>query len=146
MLVFLDALNTDTSPASGIRTGESGLERLPGDAQTAADAAGRTVSILRRTPDYSVFCTAERTPSADLLRRLILAAGGQIYTFGGDAVYASGKYVAVHAASDGVKRICVPYKAELRDVFTEKTLPGNESFADVEMKKGETLLLEILRK
>ena len=146
ILVFLDALNTDTAPASGIRTGESGLERLPGDAQTAADAAGRITSILRRHAEYSVFCTAERTPSSDLLRRLILAAGGQIFTFGGDAVYAGEKYLAVHAASDGIKRICVPYKAELADVFTGAVLPGNESFADVEMKKGGTLLLEIRRK
>lgn len=146
MLVFLDALNTDTSAASGILSVETGLERLPGDAQIVSDAAERTVSILRRHAEYSVYCTAERTPPADLLRRLILAAGGQIYTFGGDVVYASEKYLAVHAASDGVKRICVPYKANLADVFTGEILPGNESFAEAEMKKGETLLLRINKK
>ena len=146
MLVFLDAANTDTAPASGIRTGECGLERLPGDAQIVTDAAGRTVSVLRRHADYSVYCTAERIPETDLLRRLILASGGQIYTFGGDAVYASGKYLAVHAASDGIKRICVPYKAELTDAFTGKIRPGNESFVDVAMKKGETLLLWLNKK
>ena len=60
-------------------------------------------------------------------------------------VYASERYVAVHAAEDGVKRICVPYKAELVNAFTGETLPGNESFADIVMKKGETLLLEVRR-
>ena len=143
MLVFLDALNTDVSVSGGVKSVENGLERLPGDAQIAVDAAGRTTALLRRHADYSVYCTAERAPSSDLLRRLILAAGGQIYVFGGEAVYASEKYVAVHAASDGIKRICVPCKAKLTDVFTGESLPGNESFTDVEMKKGQTLLLEI---
>ena len=143
MIVFLDALNTDVSVSGGVQSGENGLERLPGDAQIMTDAAGRTTALLRRHADYSVYCTAERAPSSDLLRRLILAAGGQIYVFGGEAVYASEKYVAVHAASDGIKRICVPCRATLTDVFTGEILPGNESFADVEMKKGQTLLLEI---
>jgi len=144
MLVFLDARNTDVSASGGVRqSDETGLERLPGDAQTVTDANGRTTALLRRHAEYSVYCTAERAPDADLLRRLILAAGGQIYAFGGDTVYASEKYLAIHAASDGIKRICVPFKAKLADVFTGEILPGNESFADVEMQKGQTFLLQI---
>lgn len=145
VLAFLDAANTDPSSASGIAFGDTGFGRLPGDALRTADAAGKTVTVLRRHAEYSVYCTAERTPAPDLIRRLILAAGGQVYTFGGDCVYASEKYLAVHAASDGIKRLCVPCKAALTDVFTGETLPGNESFTDVAMKKGETRLLEIQR-
>lgn len=147
MLVFLDAVNTNPETASGIALGEAGFVRNPGDALAATDAAGNITSLLRRHPveNYSVYCTAERIPSADSLRRLILAAAGQVYVFGGDVAYASERYVAVHAASDGVKRICVPYKAALVNVFTGEALPGNESFADVVMAKGETLLLEVRR-
>lgn len=145
ILAFLDAANTDASSASGIVPGDMGLERLPGDALVNTDAAGKTAALLRRHPQYSVYCTAERVPSTEFLRRLILAAGGQVYSFDGDCVYASEKYLAIHAASDGIKRLCVPCKAALVDVFTGEALPGNESFADVEMKKGQTLLLEIRR-
>jgi len=147
MLVFTDAFNTNPQKASGIVPGEAGFVREPGDALVRADAAGRTTSLLRRHPveNYSVYCTSERIPSADSLRRLILAAAGQVYVFGGDIAYASERYIAVHAASDGVKRICIPYKAELVNVFTGEVLPGNESFAEAVMVKGETLLLEVRR-
>lgn len=145
VLAFFDAANTDPSAASGVASGEAGFERLPGDALVTTDAAGKNVTVLRRHAEYSVYCTAERTPAPDLIRRLILAAGGQVYNFDGDCVYASEKYLAVHAASDGIKRLCVPCKAALTDVFTGETLPGNESFVDVAMKKGETRILEIRR-
>jgi hypothetical protein len=147
MLVFTDAVNSDPQKASGIALGEAGFVRQPGDALITADAAGKAMSVLRQHPveNYSVYCTAERVPSADSLRRLILAAAGQVYVFGGDVAYASERYIAVHAAEDGVKRICVPYKAELANAFTGEILPGNESFADVVMTKGETLLLEVRR-
>ncbi len=147
MLVFTDAVNSDPQKASGIALGDAGFVRQPGDALVTSDAAGNVTALLRQHPveNYSVYCTAERVPSADSLRRLILAAAGQVYVFGGDVVYASERYIAVHAAADGVKRICVPYKANLVDVFTGETLPGNESFVDVVMAKGETLLLEVQR-
>ena len=71
------------------------------------------------------------------------AAGGQLYTCEGDVAYASGTHIAVHAASEGVKRIHVPGKGRLVNALTGEALPGNESFVDVRMARGETLLLRI---
>ena len=47
------------------------------------------------------------------------------------------------AASDGVKRIAVPMRATLTDVFTGETMPGNETYVDIDMKFGETSILRI---
>ena len=147
ILMYLDAERTDPSAASGISYGTAGFDRQPGDTLITTDNSGKVMTILRRHPveNYSVFCTTEQILSDEFLRRMILAAGGQIYNFNGDCIYASERYLAVHAASDGIKRLCVPCKAHLVNALTGETLPGNESFVDVMMTKGETLLLEIRR-
>jgi len=117
----------------------------PQDVVLERAADGGATTLVRCTADCTVFVTNRLAPETDMLRRLVCAAGGQVYCFDGDVVYASEKYVAIHAAKDGIKRISVPCKARLADAFTGETLPGNETFADVSMKTGETLLLEIQR-
>ncbi len=162
MLAFLGPV--DSSTASGIaQIFEDALEPLPALAErnsaprvpvirympensdivmnTALD--GRASAVLRCTPEYSVYADISLAPSSGLLRTLICAAGGQVYTFNSDIAYASDKFIGIHAASDGIKRICYPYRARLEDVFTGEILPGNETFVDVRMKTGETLLLAI---
>ncbi|MDD6682034.1 MAG: hypothetical protein PUE61_02530 [Clostridiales bacterium] len=84
------------------------------------------------------------TLEPDRLRQLVCAAGGQVYNSTGEVIDASHRFISIHAASDGVKRICIPKKAQFREAFTGKILPGNECFIDVEMKFEETLLLEIV--
>ncbi|MBR4443112.1 MAG: beta-galactosidase [Clostridia bacterium] len=117
------------------------LVAQPGDVVLSCAEDGGAVELIRRDADCSIYVTTAVDITADCARMLTAAAGGQIYTFDGDVAYASGKYVAVHAASDGVKRIAVPLRAVLRDVFTGEALPGNETFVDVEMKLGETRML-----
>jgi len=164
MLVFLGP--TDSSKASGVKTLISGdTEILPseegrpdaieapavrykaeeGDVVLRRSCDGGAAALLRSNSECSVYVTAEPALSADILRKLICAAAGQVYSFDGDIVYASGDYISLHAAHDGVKRICYPFRAKLHDVFTGETLPGNECFAETVMKKGETLLLRIER-
>jgi len=106
---------------------------------------GLPTSVLRCTPDCTVYATTELAPSADLLRKLVCAAGGQVYCFDGDIIHASGTHIAIHAASDGIKRINLPFKARLTDAFTGEIFPGSETFIDVSMKAGETLVMEIQR-
>ena len=117
-------------------------ETAPGDVFFETDDWG-VQALLRREADYSVYADAAVAPEADRIRELLNAAGGQIYTDGGDAAYASDTHIAVHAASDGVKRIHIPGKGRLIDAMTGEALPGCESFADVKMVKGETLLLRV---
>lgn len=164
VLAFLGS--ADSGKASGVcHIYPGGLERMPDGEEGALtvmvpvlryeenerDAVlrraedGGAIELVRQEADYSVYVFAGLTPSADVVRKLVCAAAGQVYCFDGDVVYASERYIAVHAASDGIKRICFPYKARLRDVFTGQVLPGNESFVDVNMRLGQTLLLEACR-
>ena len=119
-------------------------QEAPGDVILDRDELG-IQSLLRRHADYSVFADAAMFPPADRIRKLLNAAGGQLYTCEGDVAYASGSHIAVHAASDGVKRVHVPGKGRLVNEMTGETLPGYESYTDVAMKRGETLLLRIER-
>ena len=104
-----------------------------------------TQSLLRRMADHSVFVDVAPFPCADRVRDLLNAAGGQLYTCDGDVAYASDTHIAVHAAKDGVKRIHVPGKGRLINEMTKEALPGYDSYTDVRMIAGETLLLRIAR-
>lgn len=119
------------------------LSALPGDVIMDRAADGGVTALLRRARDYSVCVTTAVLPETDTLRSLTAAAGGQIYTYEGDIAYASDRFVAIHAASAGIKRIHLNRKARLRNVFTGELLPGNETFIDVSMAFGETLILKI---
>ena len=114
-----------------------------GDVVLSRAADGGAVELLRRMADHSVYVTTCVDLTAERARLLTAAAGGQVYTFDGDIAYASGEYVAIHAASEGIKRVCVPLRARLKDLFTGETLPGNETYADIAMKFGETRILRI---
>ena len=113
-----------------------------GDVVFEADEMGPQ-ALLRRKKDYSVYVDAAAFPPAQRIRELLDAAGGQLYTCEGDVAYASGTHIAIHAASDGIKRIHIPGKGTLINEMTGESLPGSESYADVRMVKGETLLLRI---
>ena len=119
------------------------LQPKPGDVVLAQAEDGGAVELLRREADYSVYVTTSVDVTGECAKTLAGAAGGQVYTYSGDVAYASKKYVAIHAASDGIKRIAVPMRAHLVDLFTGETLPGNETYVDVRMKFGETRILRI---
>jgi len=162
MLAFLGPVNTEKASGVGhiikdtlepLTPSHSPAMRVP--AMRYAPAAqdivletaedGGAVSLIRCTPDYTVYTTSSFSPSANILRQLVCAAGGQVYCFDGDVIHASETHIAIHAASDGIKRVNLPFKARLVNVFTGEILPGNETFIDVAMKTGETLVMEIQR-
>ncbi len=141
-LYFSDKPERQTVP--GPQTPVLRWQELPGDIILASDALGPQ-ALLRRFAGYAVQVDAALYPSADGIRALLNDAGGQLNTCEGDVAYASASHIAVHAASDGVKRIHIPGKGTLTDEMTGDVLPGNESFVDVRMKKGETLLLKLTK-
>ena len=119
-------------------------QEMPGDVVLAGDERGAQ-ALLRRYDHYSVFADAAVFPPADCIRQLLNAAGGHLYTCEGDIAYASDSHIAVHADSDGVKRIHVPGKGRLINEMTGEALPGYDSYTDVRMVRGETLLLRVDR-
>ncbi len=135
----------ETLPGTSMRAPAVRFEPAPQDIVMSAGEDGLPAAVLRCTPDCTIYATTELAPSADLLRRLVCAAGGQVYCFDGDVIHASDTHIAIHAASDGIKRVNVPFKARLIDAFTGEIFPGNETFIDISMKAGETLIMEIQR-
>ncbi|MCR4578549.1 MAG: beta-galactosidase [Clostridiales bacterium] len=83
-------------------------------------------------------------PASSVLREAFLAAGVHIYAFTDDIIYAYGTMVAIHAATDGEKRIYLPHKAALVDAFTDERPEPCEHFTDFYMRKGETRVFTIL--
>jgi len=85
----------------------------------------------------------EEDPSAESLRKAFLMAGTHIYTYKNDIIYAFGNLVAIHASSDGEKRIYLPELQHLKDAYSGESLIPCEHFTDFSMKKGETRVFEI---
>ena len=86
----------------------------------------------------------DAVPAPSALREAFLAAGAHIYVYTDDIVYAYGTMVAIHAATDGEKRIYLPRRAALIDAFTDEKPEPCEHFTDFYMKKGETRVFTVL--
>lgn len=117
-------------------------ELLPGpqDVVLANLENGRPGLILHREPDHQTAWSLPLAVPQDFLHSLALLSGAHIYAHSGDTVYANARFIAIHAASGGVKRIWFPQKGTLQDAFTEAFLQGTEIFADFPMAFGETRL------
>ena len=97
---------------------------------------------VRVGPAYQEYFFSD-VPSPQALREAFLTAGAHIYTFNNDIVYAFGKMVALHAASDGEKRIFLPEKSKVVDAYTGERMVPCDHFFDFSMKKGETRIFII---
>ena len=82
-------------------------------------------------------------PGPAALREALLTAGAHVYAYTDDIIYAYGSMVAIHAASDGEKRLYLPHKGALEDVFTGERPEPCDHFTDFSMKKGETRVFRI---
>ena len=116
----------------------------PDDVVLDADEQG-VKALLRRFDDYSVYVDCAFVPDAARIHDLANAAGVHLYTSCGDIAYANEDYIAIHAAASGIKRVFIPGKARLTDALQGCELPGNESYVDVKMEKGQTLLMKCTR-
>ena len=77
-------------------------------------------------------------PSPQALREAFLTSGAHIYNFTNDMIYAYGKMVSIHAATDGEKRIFLSEKSSVKDAYTGERMIPCDNFFDFPMKKGET--------
>ena len=92
----------------------------------------------------AIYSGIGREPDTALLREAANVAGAHIYAYTDDIVYADARYVCIHAASSGQKRIYLPHMGRLRDALTGREYERYDHFTDFMMEKGETLLFEIL--
>ncbi len=106
-------------------------------------AGGEPALVLRRAQTHQIAACVPLVPPADILRDLALLAGAHIYAFDGDVVYANSRFVAIHAATSGGKRLYLPGKGSLADAFTGERLEGCDTFTDFAMAFGETRLFRV---
>ena len=114
-----------------------------GFGETGGYAAKLTEGSVRVHADYQEY-RFDAAPTPAVLREAFLTAGAHIYAFTDDIIYAFGTMVAIHAATDGEKRIYLPRRAALEDAFTGERPEPCEHFTDFSMKKGETRVFTVL--
>lgn len=90
----------------------------------------------------SVYSAALQIPT-DVLRAIARQAGVHIYSDQNDVVMAGNGFVALHASSDGVKRLSMVRGCSAVDCLTGANL-GRAVVFEFEMKRGDTKLLRIV--
>lgn len=102
-------------------------------------ASGRTAVAKGKAPggaDVIVALTPELTP--ELWRKIFRGHGLHVFCESGDPVYYDGRFVAVHANTDGRKTIRLPEKREWFDLFRRKKVSGLSAVHELEMRRGQT--------
>jgi hypothetical protein len=90
----------------------------------------------------SIYSSAPILPAA-LLRNIARAAGCNIYSDGGDVVYANREFLGVYSPAGGGRKIHLPERSDVTDLLTDKTLAKNASDFSVDFPSNTTLLLEL---
>jgi hypothetical protein len=101
---------------------------------------------LRRFADWnSVYCALPQVP-AELLREIARAAGAHLYTEGGDTVYASRGFLAIHADGTGERILRLPEGVrELHEVFDGSRLSVVNAEVRTTLESGQTRLWQMIR-
>jgi hypothetical protein len=120
------------------------IEPAYGDIVLAVTDDGDPAVIMRRHDDYQEVLALVPCMPAGLVRELVLLSAGHVWSHTGDCISANSRYVCIHAASDGVKRIYLPRKGRLLDIFSGEILKGNETWTEMEMGFGDSRIFEIV--
>jgi hypothetical protein len=112
-----------------------GKEQRPG---FIVPGAGGTVARAGNV----YYCPSPPLP-ADDIRRILRDSGVHLYLETDDPVMVGADTVAIHAAANGSKLIRIPRPATWRNVRTGETVATNAEQLTMEMRRGETLILEV---
>jgi hypothetical protein len=113
------------------------------DAQTLATLhAKQAVGLARKLQEgwTSIFCAAP-TLRPDLLRRIAREAGCHLYCESGDAISVDSRFLCIHAAEAGEKRLRWPKPGDVTDALTGERLATRVESLTLPMQRGETRLL-----
>jgi hypothetical protein len=78
-----------------------------------------------------------------LMRRIARQAGVHVWLESDDAIYTDGRFIGVHAAADGTKRVSLPFVGQAADVLNGTSLSCDGRTVTFEMKRAETVLLDV---
>ncbi len=101
-------------------------------------ADGRVALAAKERDGYTSVWCATPTLQADLLRSLARYAGAHIFGDGEDVLFAGENFVAIHAASDGRKRIRFKKACDPFEVYERKFYGYSVTEIEIDMEMGET--------
>ena len=90
----------------------------------------------------SIYSSAPILPAA-LLRNIARAAGCQIYSDGGDVVYANREFLGIYSPDGGDRTIHLPQRANVTDLLSDKLLARDASEFPINLPPNTTLLLKL---
>lgn len=103
------------------------------------------VAVRRFGEWTSVFCAVPCLP-AELLRSIASAAGVHLYADGGDTIYASQGFLAIHTGSPRARTLWLPEGVrELHEVFSRTRLPVANGQVQITLDSGQTRLWRLVR-
>lgn len=80
---------------------------------------------------------------AERLREIAILAGVHIYCHSGEVIYASREFIAIHAATAGVKRIYLPEPGDADWVIGQGKAIRDVPYFDVTLEQGATAMWRI---
>lgn len=102
--------------------------------------------VVKKMPGWtSIYSSAPILPAA-LLRNIARAAGCQIYSDGGDVVYANREFLGIYSPAGGNRTIHLPGHSDVTDLLANKVLAQNASEFSVDLPPNTTLLLKLDRR
>lgn len=90
----------------------------------------------------SVYSSAMSLPPV-VMRRIARDAGVHIWLESDDALYTDGQFVGVHAATDGPKRVLLPFPCSAENAVSGKGVPVKRATIELNLKRAETVLLKL---
>ncbi len=104
---------------------------------------GRPGLVVKRLDGWTSIYSAAMTLPPPLMRRIARQAGVHVWLESDDAIYTDGRFIGVHAAADGTKRVSLPFVGQAADVLKGTSLSCDGRTVTFEMKRAETLLLDV---
>ena len=113
---------------------------------TGFDYGTRGINVSDRKNHKIVYIHSYDDLTVDVLRSLAEKAGVKMYASEGIPVYANDRYVAVHTAVGGVKKVSLPFKcARVVEKFTRKIVCENADSFEYNFSTPDTALFEMQR-
>ncbi len=94
--------------------------------------------FVKDVGEYLSVYHASKILSSEFVREIAKFAGVHIYCESDDVLYTDGNTLTIHASTNGVKRISLPKKATVQELYTGEMLGDSLKEFSISMKKGET--------
>ncbi len=115
----------------------------PGGYRTGVQPRVTGLAVREFDSWNSIYCAIPSVPTA-LLRSIAKEAGVHLYGDGGDTIYASQGFLAIHTGSAGKKTLHLPKGVqELHEIFNDSRIPVTNGIVQVDLTFGQTRLWKL---